>query len=226
MIGLAVRTLARYVVPLAIASFLVVAPFAALAFGAPWPRNLATANLALGRAFAIAGTAWIATFVLVGAAAPLVRAIAAGAPLSQPRALVAAIGNAIRMLLPCLAAAAAVVVGGLALVLPALALLVLLSLTGASTERGMPAPLVDSVAVARAHARTVTAIIAAMVAVDLALAFGGWKLLAVPFGKPHGPAQWATYGNVARVVVIGVFATAPVFATLLAAVRVSARPSA
>lgn len=226
MIGLALRTIVRYVVPLAIATFLVVAPFAALAFRSPWPRDLAGANFALARAFAIAGTAWIATFVLVGATAPLVRSVAAGAPLSQLRALTAAVGNAIRMALPCLAASAAIVVGGLALVIPALVLLVLLSLTGASTERGMPAPLVDSVAAVRARWRPVVVIVGVMLVVDVALVFAAWKLVTVPFGKKLSPAQWATYGNVARVVVLGVAATAPVFATLLAAVRVTARPTA
>jgi hypothetical protein len=226
VIGLALRTIVRYVVPLAIATFLVIAPFAAIAFKSPWPRDLATANFALGRAFALAGLAWIATYVLVGAAAPLVRSVAAGTPLSQPRAVVAAVGNAIRMALPCLAASAAVVIGGLALVVPALALLVLLALTGASTERGMPAPLVDSVAAVRARWRPVVVIIGVMLVVDVVLVFAAWKLVAVPFGKKLSPMQWATYGNVARVVVLGIAATAPIFATLLAAVRVTARPTA
>lgn len=219
MIGLAVRTLVRYIVPLALVSVLVVAPWLAIAWKSPWPHDLKTANLALGRAFAIAGTAWMATFILVGAAAPLARSIAAGAPLSQLHALVAAFTSTLRMALPCLAAIAAVVIGGLALVVPALALLVLLALTGASTERGLPAPLVDSVAAVRAGWKPVAAIVAVMLLVDVALAFAAWKLVAVPFAKKLKPAQWATYGNVARVVAIGVLATTPVFATLLAAVR-------
>jgi hypothetical protein len=219
VIGLALRTLVRYVVPLAMLSVLVCAPLLAIAFRSPWPHNLPAANLALGRAFAIAGTAWMVTLVLVAAAAPLARSVAAGAPLSQPRALVAAFASTVRMALPCLAAIAAVVVGGLALVVPALALLVLLSLTGASESRGMPAPLTDSVAAVRARWRPIAAIIAIMLVVDIALAFAAWKLFTVPFAKKLTPAQWATYGNVARVVALGVLATAPVFATLLAAAR-------
>ena len=219
MIGLALRTLVRYVVPLAMISVLVCAPLLAFAFRSPWPNNLPAANLALGRAFAIAGTAWMVTFVLVAAAAPLARSVAAGAPLSQPRALVAAFANTVRMALPCLAAIAAVVVGGLALVLPALALIVLLSLTGASEERGMPAPLVDSVATVRARWRPIAVVVAVMLLVDVALAFAAWKLVAVPFANKLKPHEWATYGNVARVVALGVLVSAPVFATLLAAAR-------
>jgi hypothetical protein len=214
---LAARTIVRYVVPLAIVTLVVVAPWAYVAFRSPWPRDLAGANLALARAFAIAGTAWIATFVLVGAAAPLVRSVAMGAPLSQPRAIGAAIGNTVRMVLPCLAASAAVLIGGLALVVPAFVLMAMLALTGASTERGMPAPLVESVAIVRERWKPVALAIGVMFVVDVALAFVAWKTVALPFSKKLKPAEWATYGSVARVVVMGVAVTAPLFATLLAA---------
>lgn len=226
MIALAARTLARYLVPLAAATLLVVAPWAIVALRAPWPRNLAGGNLALVNAFGIAATAWIATFVLVGAAAPLVRALHAGAPLSQPRAIVAAVANTVRMALPCLAASAAVLVGGLALVVPAFVLMVVLALTGASTERGMPAPLVDSIARVRERWKPVALIVGVMLVVDVALATGAWKLVAMPFGRKLAPAQWATYGNIARIVVLGIAVTAPMFATLLAACAVRARPTA
>ena len=166
----------------------------------------------------------MATFVLVAAAAPLARSIAAGAPLSQPRALVTAFANTVRMALPCLAASAAVFVGGLALVLPAFALLVLLSLTGASEQRGMPAPLADSVAAVRTRWPPIAVIVAIMLVVDVALVFAAWKLVTVPFATKLKPAQWATYGNVARVVALGVLVTAPVFATLLAAARTKRGP--
>jgi hypothetical protein len=227
VIGLAARTLVRYVVPLAIVTLVVVAPWAYVAFRSPWPRDLAGANFALARAFAIAGTAWIATFVLVGAAAPLVRSVAAGTPLSQVRAIGAAVGNGLRMALPCLAASAAVLIGGLALVVPAFVLMVMLALTGASTERGMPAPLVESVAIVRRRWRLVAIVVAVMFVVDVALVFVAWKTVAVPFGKKLKPAEWATYGSVARVVLIGIAATVPMFATVLAAIGVrAARPSA
>ena len=220
MSSLALRTLGRYLLPIAIVSALACAPFAHLAFRAPWPRDLVTANVALGRAFALAGFAWAVTFVLVGAVAPLARALAVGRPLSQVHALRAAVVNGARMLIPSLTAIAAVVIGGLALVVPALVLMVAFALTGASEARGMPAPLVDSAEAVRVAWRPVAAVIGAMILVDVVLAIGAWKLVAVPFGRKLAPAQWATYGNVARVVVLGVLVTSPIFAVLLACIRV------
>ena len=219
MIGLALRTLVRYAVPLAIASAIVVGPVVLVADRAPWPNNLPAANAALVRAWILAATGWMLVFVLVAAAAPLVRSLAAGAPLSQLAALRAAIANMLRMALPCIAAIGAVVVGGLALAVPALLLLALLSLTGASTERGMPAPLVDSVQAVRVQWKVVALIVIAMLVVHAALVVGAWKLATVPFAKKLAPHQWATYGNVARIVAIGLFASTPIFATLLAAAR-------
>jgi hypothetical protein len=219
VIGLALRTIVRYVVPLAAITFVVSAPLFAIAFRAPWPFDLKTANAAMLRASAIALGQFAIVFVLVAAAAPLVRSVAAGTPLSQVRAFVGVFANVLRMLVPCLAAIAAVVVGGLALVVPALVLIVLLSLTGASTERGMPAPLAESVATVRARWKPVTTIVVVMVVVEIVLVVAAWKFAAVPATPKLKPAQWATYGNVARIVALGVAATAPVFATLLAAVR-------
>ncbi len=223
VLGLALRTLARYVVPLAVATAVVVAPIAFVAFRSPWPRDLATANGAIVRAFVLGLAGWAVQIGLVGAAAPLARSIAAGSPLPQGRALVAALANLARMAVPCLGAIAAVAIGGLALVVPAFVLMVLLALTGASTERGMPAPLFDSAAAVRDQLGIVIAIVAAMLVVDVGLAVAGWKLFAVPLAKKLSPVQWATYGNAVRVVAIGLAATSPVFATLLAATRARAR---
>ena len=216
---IALRTMVRYVVPLAAITFVAAAPFLAAAFRAPWPYDLASANGAMLLAGAIALAQFALVFVLVAAAAPLVRSVVAGAPLSQPRAFVEVFANTTRMLVPCLAAIAAVLVGGLALVLPALVLMVLLSLTGASTERGMPAPLAESVAAVRARWKPVTAIIVAMLVVEVILVVAAWKLATVPLAKKLTPAQWATYGNVARIVALGVAVTSPVYATLLASQR-------
>jgi len=176
-LGLAARTFARYLVPLAIVTVVVLAPVVGLALRVRPPADLAGAQRMLRLAWILAGSAWAFQLVLVGAAAPLARALAAGAPVSQLRALGLALAGIVRGALPCLAAIGAVLVGGLALVVPGVALLVLFSVTGASRERGMPAPLVDSAAVVRAQLPVVAAIVAAMLAVDLALAFGAWKVL-------------------------------------------------
>jgi hypothetical protein len=217
--SLALRSLVRYLVPLALATAIVCAPLLLVAFRAPPPRDLATANAALRTGFAIAGVAWMAQLALVAAAAPLVRAVATSAPLSQLRAVVAAVSNLVRMIVPCAAAIACVVVGCLALVIPGLVLLVLVATTGASTERGMPAPLVTGADVVRAHWRTFAAIVAAMLVVDVAIAVVAWKLI-VPATPAKTPQAWAAYGAIARTVALGVLATAPVFSMLLAAARV------
>ena len=220
VLGLALRTLVRYAIPLALATIVVAGPLLVVAFRAPWPRNLPMANAAIARAVVLAILGWAAVLLLVAAAAPLARSLARGAPLAQPRAVAAALANLVRMTLPCLAALGAIAIGGLALVVPALALLVLLALTGASTEPGMPGPLADSVRAVRARWRPVAAIVGAMLLGYAGLVVAGWQLATVPFAKRLSPAEWATYGNVARIVAIGVVATAPVFATLLAAARV------
>lgn len=222
MISLGLRTFVRYLVPLALLAVIVCAPLVLVAFSAPWPQNPKTANVAIGRAFAIAALAWIPALVLVGAAAPLARSLAAGAPLSQPRALYEAFANTVRMALPCLAACVAIAVGGLALVVPAFLLMALLALTGASTERGISGPLADSAAHVRAHWKPVVAIVVAMIVVDLALALVAWKVFAVPFDKKLKAVQYAPYGSIARIVALGVLATTPVFASLFAAVRARA----
>ncbi|MDQ3364919.1 MAG: hypothetical protein M3680_05780, partial [Myxococcota bacterium] len=144
------------------------------------------------------------------------------APVSQPRALVLALGGVGRMVVPCLGAIAAVLIGGLALVIPGLVLLVLLSLTGASEARGMPAPLTESVAIVRSQLGFVAAIVAAMIVLDLAIALGAWKLVAAPLVKQLPAAGFATYRDVVRVVAAALVVVSPVLATVLASVRATA----
>jgi hypothetical protein len=221
MLGLALRTYGRYAVPLTLISIVVFAPACYSALRAPPPNNAATAISALRFAWTLAATGWAYQLVLVGAAAPLVRGVAAGAPLSQPRAVAAALANLIKMALPCLTAIAAIVLGALALVVPAIVVFGLLALTGASRERGIPAPLADSARSAQTHAAAVACVLAAMLAVDLVLALAAWKLGTVPIAGKLAPAQWAAYGQVARVVAIGLAIVSPVFAMLLAAIHVA-----
>ncbi|MBA3396973.1 MAG: hypothetical protein H0T89_30365 [Deltaproteobacteria bacterium] len=222
-LALGARTYVRYVVPLTIAALIVLAPIAYAGLRVRPPANALHAKALLQLAWIIAGTAWTFQLLLVGAAAPLARAIADGAPVSQPRALGLAIGGVIRAFVPCLGAIAAVAIGGLALVLPGVALLVLLSLTAASTARGMPAPLVDSAAIVRDRFWSVAAIVVAMVVFDVLLAVGAWKLLAWPLAKKVKPAQLAGYRDVVQVLAVGLLVASPIFAALLAGVAARAR---
>lgn len=220
--GLALRTLARYAAPLVLLSALVFAPLALHALRAEAPRDAAAATRLLVWSFAVAGTAWILQLVLVGAVAPAVRAVAAGERVSQLRVLGRGLLHGVRMALPIAVVGAAVFVGGLALVVPGLALLVLLSLTGASSEPGMPGPLLDSVAVARANLRPVATVVLVMLVVDVALAGGAYLVLAGSLPKKPTPEQLGAYRTVARVTALGLVAVSPLAATLLAAIRARA----
>lgn len=216
---LALRTYARYAVPLTLLSAAVFAPLVYVAFRVPPPKDAIKARAALQLAWLIAGSAWAFQLVLVGAAAPLARAIAAGEAPSQLRALLVAAVHLVRGVVPALAAIVAVALGGVALVVPGVVLLVVFSLAAASTEPSVRAALDDSVACVRAHAGTVCAIVAAMVAVDVAIALVAKHTLTVPIGKRMPPARLAAYRDVVRTVAVACVVVSPMFAAALAAVR-------
>jgi hypothetical protein len=218
-VALALRTLWRYPLPLAVASVIVLSPLVWIALRVPAPPNTAGARATLVLAWLVAGTGFTLQLLLVAAAAPLARSLVAGAPLSQPRALAASLVQLLRMLVPCAVALATVAIGGLALVVPGLVLLVLLSLTGASTACGLPGPLVDSIAVVRANLRGVVIAVAAILLLDLAIALAAQLAVAAPLVRKMKPPQLATYRDVVRVVVLGVAIVSPVGACILAAIR-------
>lgn len=216
---LALRTYARYAVPLTLLSVVVLAPLLYVAFRVPPPKDPIRARAALHLAWMLAGSAWMFQLVLVGAAAPLARAIARGEAPSQLRALGIAAVHLARGAVPALAAIAAVALGGLALVVPGLVLLVLFSLAAASPLPGLRAALEDSATCVREHARTVIAIVIAMLAIDLAIALVAKHVLVVPLGKRMAPAQLAAYRDVVRTVAVACVAVSPMIAAALAAVR-------
>ena len=224
MPALALRTLVRYLAPIAVLTAIVGAPLLWITFHIPVPTEAAQARSLLRFSWAIAGSAWIAQLTLVGGVAPLVRAVAAGAPLSQLRALGHGIAGLVRMLLPCLLAVAAIAIGSVALVLPGLALLALLSLTGASTERSLPAPLLDSLAVVRANLKLVVAVVVGMVVLDLAIVGITQLILTAPLAKKPTPQQLGAYLELARITTLGIVAVTPLVACTLAAIRVRAKP--
>jgi hypothetical protein len=219
---LALRTWLRYVLPLTIVSALVHIPVLRFAWKVELPKDAAAAKSLLVAVWLVAGTAWITQLVLVAAAAPAARSLAAGTPLAQWRALVAGLANVVRMVLPIGCVVAAVLVGGMALVVPGVLLLGLLALTAASTEPGLPAPLLDSVAVVRKHWRPVAIAMGAILVIDLALAALAYLVLADPLPKKPAPAQLAAYRDVARAVTVGLAILSPLAASVLAAIRVRA----
>jgi hypothetical protein len=220
--GLAARACVRYAVPLALLAAIALAPWIAVALRAEAPTNLAGARRALRTAWLLGATAWIGQLLLVGAAAPLVRALDAGAPLSQLRALGRGALGLVRAAVPWLAAVAAIALGGLALAVPGLALLVLFSTTAASTRRGLPGPLVESAALVRRRLPLVAGVVAAMLAVDLGAVYVAQELLRPAVARKPRPDQLAAYGHLVPAVAVAVLAIAPAIAATLAAVHARA----
>ncbi|MGN6105504.1 MAG: hypothetical protein ACTHU0_10400 [Kofleriaceae bacterium] len=217
---LALRTYLRYLVPLTALSAVALAPWWLVALRVAPPSDPAGARAVLRLGWMLAATAWIGQLALVGAAAPLARALEAGRPLAQLRALRDGAVQLVRGALPWLAAVAAIAIGGLALVVPGAALLVLFALTTASTERGIPAPLLDSAAIARRDLARVAAVVGAILVVDLAIAFAAQRALApAPVPKKLSPAQLASYANGLRAIAAALILGSPIAAAALAALH-------
>jgi hypothetical protein len=121
---------------------------------------------------------------------------------------------------PCIVAAAAIAIASLALVVPGIVMLVLLALTGASSERGLPAPLVDSIAVARKHLPAVALSVAAMLALDVAIGVVAQQsLVTIPIPRLPSPAQLAAFRSFARAIALALVIASPLPATVLATIR-------
>jgi hypothetical protein len=218
---LAARAYLRYAVPLTLLAALALAPWLALALGVRPPVSPVGARGVLLAAWILGATAWIGQLLLVGAAAPLVRALDAGAPPSQLRALGRGALGLARAAAPWLAAVAAIAIGALALAAPALALLVLLSTTAASERRGLPGPLVESAELVRRRLPLAAGAVAALLAVDLGAAAVAQALLPPAAGKLR-PDQLAMFPGAVRAAAVAAVAIAPPIAALLAAVHARA----
>lgn len=222
ILRLALRAYLRYAVPLTLLASAVLAPWLAIALTARAPTDLAGAQATLRTAWLLGATAWIGQLLLVGAAAPLVRGLDAGAPLSQLRALGGGAQQLARAVVPWLAAVAAIALGGLALALPGLALLVLLSTTAASTRSGLPAPLAESAELVRRCFPLAAAAVAALLVIDLGAVLLAQALLRPALAGKLRPAQLATFGRMVEIVAIASVLAAPPIAALLAALHARA----
>jgi hypothetical protein len=213
------RAWLRYVVPFSVLAVIALAPIAYVGLGAGAPTDVlrARADVRLGWILVALGLAlqlW-----LVAAVAPGVRSVETGAPLSQWRAFASGIAGLVRGVVPWATAIVAVLLGGVALVVPGLVLLVLVSLTGASEQLGrpLPAPIADSVAVARAHLPHIAVVVGAVVALDVAVALAA-QLAFVPLvGKKVAVGKLAPIRTFVRISAAGVLVLAPLAATALAA---------
>jgi hypothetical protein len=212
----------RYLIPLTLLSAIALAPAIVIALRVRAPLDQAGANAAVIAGWEMLAIAWFAQLVLVGGAAAVTRA--QPPQLSQLGALRGGLVQLVRAIVPCLAAAVAIAIGSLALAVPGLALLVLLALTGASRERGLPAPLVDSIAVARQQLPAVALTVTAMLALDAAIGLAAYRLFVVPLPRQPSPAQLAAVRHFVHAIAIALVVVSPLPATVLATIRARAEP--
>jgi hypothetical protein len=221
-VPLVLRAWLRYIVPLTVLSAIAVLPLWWLASRVGVAKDLPQARAQLRVAWFIGASAIACQLWLVAAVAPAVRGLADGTPPSQLRAFAQGLRGLARGFWPALIAVIAVALGGIALVVPGLLLLVLLSLTGASTRVGdpVPAPLLDSVTVVRANLKHVAFVVAAIVVADLVItAVLQWQLV------PHitrkvAASKLATIRSFIRTLPFAIAVVSPLAACALAAAYV------
>lgn len=219
MIVLALRTWIRYVVPLTVLAIIACSPLAYIAWIAQPVADVARARMQVRLGWALAGAALAFQLLLVAGVAPAVRAVAAGTPLSQLGALVAGLRGLVRGALPWLVAITAVIIGGVALVVPGVLLAILVSLTGASDHlRVSPqAAIADSVDVVRAQLLRIALVVVAIVAIDLVIALAAQLTYVPTIAKKAAAATLVPIRTFVRVTAIAVIAWSALPACALAA---------
>jgi hypothetical protein len=218
----AANTWLRYLVPLTLLSAIALSPVIAIAVRARVPVDQPSANALLATGWQLLAIGWFGQLVLVGSAA----AITGARPPrpSQLHAFGGGLGQLVRAIVPCLAAVVVIAIGSLALVVPGLLLLVLLALTGASTARGLPAPLTDSIAIARAQLPAVALTVAAMLALDAAIGLAAYRGFVIGLPRQATPAQLAAVRQFVRAIALALVLVSPGPATVLAKIHARARP--
>jgi len=207
------RAYLRYVVPLTLLAVLAFAPVVLLALRVTVPGDAAQVKVTLRWAAALAGCGWLPLLVLVGAATA---ALDGG---SQLAVLRTGLLRMLRAIVPCLAAMTAIAIGALALAVPGALLLVLLSLTGASSDRGVSAALAESVAAVRARPRHVLTVIVVTLIVAAAILTAFQLALPLPLPKKPAPEQLAAFRTYAQITVGLLALLAPLPALALATAR-------
>lgn len=215
--GPAIRTWLRYLVPLTLLSAIALSPLVMLALAVHAPADAAAARPLIQLGWTMLAVVWLGQFILVGGAATML-----SGPPSQLRAFTRGFVQLIRAVVPCLVAALAVAIGSLALVLPGLVLLALLSLTGASRERGLPAPLLDSIAAARRQLPAVILAVIALFAIDAAIGLVAHRAFLAPLPVKPTAIQLRAVQSFVRTIALGLVVLSPIPATVLAVIHVRA----
>ena len=226
---IALRAWLRYLVPLTLLSAIAFAPLLYVAWRVGAATDLARARAQVRIGWIVGVAAVACQLLLVAGVAPVVRGLVGGKPLSQWRALVHGLRGLVRGLVPWCIAIGAVVLGGVALVVPGMLLLVLLALTGASDRLGDPPPgaLADSVAVVRRDFARVAVIVAGAVLVNLAITLAVQKTIVPPITKRVHASKLLPLRTFVRTVPLAIAAVAPLGACALAAgyLRITRRTS-
>lgn len=218
VVGAALQTWLRYLVPLTLLSAIALSPLIAVALATRTPPDLAATRAVLARGWTLLAVAWFPQLLLVGAASPATRRP------SQRGALSGGLAQLVRAILPCIAAAAAVAIGSLAVAVPGVILLVLLSLTAASRERGLSAPLLDSVAAVRRDWRAVALTVAAVLAIDAAIGLVAYRAFVPPLPRQPTALQLAGLRGFVRAIAAALVVVSPLPATVLATIRARLEP--
>lgn len=205
IVGPSVGRWLRHVVGLTVLSAIALSPEIWIALRVGVPANAPAAKAAVSLGWVLIGGAWFGQLVLVGGAARIERGFGAG------------LAQMLRVVVPCAVAAIAVAIGCLALVVPGPVLLVLLALTGASTARGLPAPLVDSIDAVRGQLGAVALAVAAMLVIDGAIGVVAHRVFVA--------GQLAGARDFVRAIVVALVVVSPGPACVLARLRARATAS-
>ncbi|HEX3766490.1 MAG TPA: hypothetical protein VHW23_47680 [Kofleriaceae bacterium] len=216
VVGPAIRSWLNHIVPLTLLSAIALSPWIAIAARVHPPLDAAAARPVIQLGWTLLAAAWLGQLVLVGGAAAMTE------ELSQLRAVTRGLLQLIRSVVPCLIAALAVAVGSLALVVPGLVLLVLLSLTGASRERGLPAPLLDSIAAVRRQLPAVALAVIALFALDAAIGLVSYRAFLAPLPTKPTPTQLLAVRHFVRAIMLALVVLSPAPAAVLATLHTRA----
>ncbi len=217
IVGPAIRTWVNYLVPLTLLSAIALSPLVVLALGVHVPADAAAARPVIQLGWTLLAVAWPGQYLLVGGAAAML-----SEPPSQLRAFARGLVQLLRAVVPCLVAVLAVAIGSAALVLPGLVLLALLSLTAASRERGLPAPLLDSLAAVRRQLPAVALAVFALFAIDAAIGLVAYRAVLLPLPAKPTPAQLAAARNFVRAIALALVVLSPWPAMVLASLHARA----
>ncbi|MGE0549569.1 MAG: hypothetical protein AB7O24_13200 [Kofleriaceae bacterium] len=217
----AVRAYARYVVPMTVLSVLAFTPLIAIAVASAPPHNLAGATATIRIAWLFGAVAWMPVLALVAAAAHVI-----SSPGSQLDVLRGGGAVLVKSAPACGAAIAAIVIGGAALVVPGVMLLVLFATTGATASGELSDRLTTGAAIARTQWRSIAIVVALTLVAQLAIVYLAQRFGApLPLPKKPNVLQLAAVQRSLWIAIAGLIVTAPISAIALACIHVNARPA-